>query len=103
MISRKVIDVMSFTDDGLIVFGKKWFVSKEGARFREVFEYSAEGRMSLRFTSAKTIVFDHLAPFQPGLEGDHRFYGPDTSYDAYILKNGVWTFSTNVDARNIKD
>ena len=100
VISRKIIDVLSFTSDSSLLFGRKWFESGDRLKFREVFEYASNGMMTLRFTSGKSIVFDHLVPFNPWQKDDHQFYGPDYSYDAYNFENGNWKLSINVDARN---
>jgi hypothetical protein len=99
-VSRKIIDVLSFTSENSIVFGKKWFASGEVLKFRDVFEYASNGMMSLRFRSDSSIVFDHLVPFSSAAKDDRRLYGPDYSFDAYFLKNGIWKLSVNVDARN---
>ena len=99
-ISRKIIEVLSFSSDNSIVFGRKWFSSGDVMKFRDVFEYASNGMMSLRFRSDSSIVFDHLVPFSPSVANDRQYYGPDYSYDAYILKNGLWGLKINVDARN---
>jgi hypothetical protein len=99
-ISRKIIDVLSFSDAGSIIFGKKWFDSGDKLKFREVFEYASNAMMSLRFGSDTSVVFDHLVPFSPSLKNDRQYYGPDYSYDAYYLENGLWKLKINVDARN---
>ena len=99
-ISRKIIEVLSFTPEGSVLFGKKWFVSGEETRFRDVFEYASNGMMSLRFSSEISIVFDHLVPFSQDLKDDRQYYGPDYSYDAYYFENGLWKLTINVDARN---
>jgi len=99
-ISRKIIEVLSFTPEDSIVFGKLWFDTGELINFRAVFEYASNGMMSLRFASGKSIVFDHLVPFSPSQQGDRQYYGPDYSNDAYNLENGLWRLKINVDARN---
>lgn len=99
-ISRKIIEVLSFTPDASIIFGKKWFASGEKIKFREVFEYASTGMMSLRFISDISIVFDHLVPFSPVLKDDRQYYGSDYSFDAYNFENGLWRLKINVDARN---
>jgi hypothetical protein len=101
-ITRKIIDVLSFTEKGTVVFGKKWFVAGETVRSREIFEYSSEGTMILRFDSDKEIVFDHLAPFTPEQIGEYQFYGASAKYDSYVFKKGLWHLTENVDARNKK-
>jgi hypothetical protein len=99
-VTRKVIDVLEFGPGNSLSLGKNCFEKDGKMKYREVFEYSSEGMMSLRFTSEKSIVFDHLVPFSPELTGNPRFYGPDYSYDAYLRNGDTWKFSLNVDARN---
>jgi hypothetical protein len=95
-----MIETLSFAGEDSVVLGKKCF-EKEGRKtFREVFGYSSTATMTLRFTSDTTIVFDHLVPFSAALNDKRQYYGPDYSYDAFILENGVWKFSLNVDVRN---
>jgi hypothetical protein len=98
--NRKIIEVMSFTPDASITFGKKLFDSGEKIKFREVFEYAPTGMMSLRFSPDSSIVFDHLVLLSPALKDDRQYYGPDFSFDAYNFENGFWRLKTNVDARN---
>lgn len=100
LITRKIIEVLSFTDEDSMIFGKRWFESGEEIKFRDVFEYSSNGMMSLRFGSDESIVFDHLVPFSPAQENDRQYYGPDYSYDAYLFENDLWKLTINVDARN---
>ncbi len=99
-ISRKIIEVLSFSADNSIIFGRKWFASGEEIKFRDVFEYASNAMMSLRFRSDSTIVFDHLVPFSPAIKNDRQYYGPDYSFDAYNYEHGLWRMKINVDARN---
>jgi hypothetical protein len=100
-ISKKIIEVISFTPKDSLIFGKKCFNTGTEIRYRDVFEYASNGMMSLRFRNDSTIVFDHLVPFSPAMENDRQYYGPDYSYDAYQLKkSGLWQLEINVDARN---
>ena len=102
LITRKIIETVTFTPEDSIIFGKKWFDSGNKVKYREVFEYASTGIVSLRFASGNSIVFDHLVPISPLMINDHQFYGPDYSYDSYNLHNGLWKLSLNVDARNKK-
>jgi hypothetical protein len=102
LISRKIIEVLSFAPDNSIIFGRKWFASGEEIKFRDVFEYASNAMMSLRFKSDSSIVFDHLVPFSPALKDDRQYYGPDYSFDAYNFENGLWKLNINVDARNME-
>ena len=101
-ITRKVIDLLSFTPDGKIILGKKLFVSGSVSKYREVLEYSTDAVISLKFAGDRSIVFDHLVPISPALKGKKEYYAPDYSYDAYDLEKGIWQFKENVDIRNKK-
>jgi hypothetical protein len=99
-ISRKLIEVLSFTPQDSIEFGRKWFSSGEGTKYRAVFEYASNAAMSLRFKSDSSIIFDHLVPFSPAKKGDRQYYGPDYSIDAYNFEKGLWKLAIDVDVRN---
>jgi len=99
-ISKKIIEVLSFTSQDSIVFGRKMFSAGEGVKYRAVFEYASNAAMSLRFKSDSSIVFDHLVPFSPSKKDDRQYYGPDYSIDAYNLKDGLWKLAIDVDIRN---
>ena len=99
-ISRKIIEVLSFTPDNSIVFGRKWFASGEEKTYRAVFEYASNAMMSLRFRSESSIIFDHLVSFSSTHKDDRQYYGPDYSFDAYNFENGLWKLVLNVEARN---
>jgi hypothetical protein len=101
LITKKVIDIITFKHDGAIEFGAPVFSPSDSILVkRKVFRYSADAAMTLRFTDNNSIVFDHLVPFSPALAGKMEYYGPDFSYDAYILEKGKWTFKPDIDARN---
>jgi hypothetical protein len=100
LMTRKIIDVVSFTADDKLVFGKKWFDSGGSLSFRHILEYSASAVISLRFRPDNSIVFDHLVPLPPEVHDGRLYNGPDYSYDAFFFKDGLWSLSINVDARN---
>ena len=99
-ITRKIIEVLSFSDKGSLVFGREWFMAVKALKYREVLEYSSTAITTLRFVNSNQIIFDHLVPFSPEHVNDRRYYGPDYSYDAYEYRNGLWRLRTNVDIRN---
>ena len=101
-ISRKIIDVMTFTPEGGIIFGNNCFFKDENVTSRVVIEYFSEGVISLRMLSAKTVVFDHLASISGDQNSDPEFMGSEYSFDGYTLKKGNWRFVSRVDARNKK-
>ncbi|HEX2919870.1 MAG TPA: hypothetical protein VHO50_01765 [Bacteroidales bacterium] len=98
LVSRKIIDVISFDDDDSIVLGKKWFL-KTTLKHRMLFEYASIGTMTLRFTSDKSILFDHLVAIGPGPD-NRTLFGADYSYDSFTFTNETWIFQQNVEARN---
>jgi hypothetical protein len=57
--------------------------------------------MSLRYDpQKKMIVFDHLSPTKPSLEGQYEFYGPDFTYDGLKFEKGVWEHYQNIEITN---
>lgn len=102
MITRKVIDVITLNEWGDPVFGAPVFTDENGkVRYRQVFEYSSQAVMLLRFEKKKNlIVFDHLSAPSAGLKGQFHTYGPDFTYDAYKFKKGKWLYQSNLDLKN---
>jgi hypothetical protein len=98
--TRKIIEVLSYTPDNRLIFGRRWFDDGNTVAYRHVLEYSSSAVISLRFMPDSSIVFDHLVPLQPQ-PGDEKIYlAPDYSYDAFIYSDRLWNFNRNVDARN---
>lgn len=101
-ITRKIIDVLSFDQGNNLVFGKRCFTDGKEILSRVVFEYTSKAVMSLRFERDDMIVFDHLSPASPDLKDNRQFYGPDFSFDSYVLENGLWKLKPDIDIRNKK-
>jgi hypothetical protein len=107
LITRKIIDVVSFNNSGMPTFGKAVFTKLppefKGTPKRIIFQYAQTAVMALKYDpKTKTILFDHLGPTQPELEGQYQYYGPSFQIDGLMLNNGVWEYKINVDARNDK-
>ncbi|TAL60439.1 MAG: hypothetical protein EPN85_07205, partial [Bacteroidetes bacterium] len=102
--NKRLIDVLYFTDKGFPKFGDAIFSSESGkTKKRMIFEYQAGLFMALRYDEERNaIVFDHLSPSNPGLEGQYSFYGPDFSYDMIQFKSGKWIYIKDVLPRNDK-
>lgn len=103
--NKKIIDVLTINEKGFPKFGEPVFSDEKGKiKKRIIFEYKAGVTMSLRYDEEKPgIVFDHLSPSDPNLEGVYSFYGPDFTYDMLQFKDGKWLYVKNIDARNPKD
>ena len=102
--NKRLIDVLYFTDKGFPKFGDAVFSTENGkTKKRVIFEYQAGLFMSLRYDEEKNaIVFDHLSPSNPSLEGQFSFYGPDFSYDMLQFKGGKWVYIKDILPRNNK-
>ncbi len=99
--TKKIIDVLVFDSRGFPKFGETVFEAGKKTAKRIVFEFSAQTSMSLRYDDKSgMIVFSHLAPPDPSLNGQPVYYGPDGSFDAFEFKKGKWIFKSDVDARN---
>jgi hypothetical protein len=46
------------------------------------------------------IIHDHLSPFQPRYEGQFHNYGPDFSFDGFILENNMWKQLIDINISN---
>ena len=105
LITRKIIDFVSFNNSGAPSFGKAAF-SKLPSEFkgtpkRLIFQYAQTAVMSLRYDpKTKTILFDKMGPNDPSLTGQYQYYGPSFQIDGLTLSHGVWEYKINVDARN---
>lgn len=100
--NKRIIDVLIIAKNGMIQFGAPVFVNNQKTVNRIIFEYSKKASMTLRYEpKSRMIVFDHLAPPNPELEGNFSFYGPDFSYDGLRYeKTGFWIFESNIDVKS---
>jgi TonB family protein len=97
---KKIIDVLYFASNGEPKFGDDIFFKGKIPAKRVIFEYAAQAAMSLRYHPERNqIVFDHLSPSQPEMEGMFQYYGPDFSYDAFEWEKGKWVYKEDVDVR----
>lgn len=96
----KLIEVLSFTDSEPL-FGDALFKMNKKNKKRVIFEYNAQAVMSLRYVRKKNmIIYDHLSPPKPSLEGQYFTYGPDFTYEGLKFKKGKWIQYQNIDIRN---
>lgn len=102
--NKRLIDVLEFDNKGFPKFGHSMFTTEKGKVLkRMIFEFQAGLFMSLKYEKGKeAIVFDHLSPSDPNLEGQFQFYGPDFTYDMLEFEDGRWQYKANVQPRNDK-
>jgi hypothetical protein len=92
----KLIDVLYFNGNQA-KFGSPIFKMKNTTLKRVFFEHSEKATMSLRYEDQyKRIIFDHLSPESPGLEGFYSFYVPDLSLDAFMIEGNKWVLREDV-------
>lgn len=93
----KIIDILTFNDDNQPIFPAKKFIFEGKPCNRIIFEYNDRAQMTLEYNeSMEMIVFDHLSPSKPSLEGEYQFYGPDFSYDALKFEDGIWNHLSDI-------
>lgn len=98
---KKIVEILSFDSKGNPTFGKKVFKNQRQSFTRVIFEYSAQVNMALTYDEEKEmIVYDHLSPSKPSLQGQFEFYGPDFSYDGLKFERGIWNSYPDIDVRN---
>ena len=104
--NRKVIEVITVGKKS-IKFGAPIFRDYMKRARRIVFEYSDEVTMSLSHDKKfKRLVFDHLAPSSQNLVGKFEFYGPDMTFDCFVIKKGLLYYRENISferGKNYKD
>ena len=99
--NKKTIDVISIDNFDKLYFCEKLLQCEDITVDRIVFEYNEKAMMSLQYNEdLNMIVFDHLSPSKPSLNGQYEFYGPDFTYDGLKWEKGVWVFYSNIDITN---
>lgn len=107
LVKQRVIDILDTNGRGDPRFGAPLFThtqrnskgkETEIKYYRRVFRYSAEANMMMRFEPRiKTLVMDHLSPTKMMFTGEWRYYGPDMSYDGYVLDEEGWIYKDDVE------
>jgi hypothetical protein len=99
--NKKVIDVVSIDDFDKFYFCPKLILFNKKLTDRLVFEYSEKASMTLKYyEDRKMIVFDHLSPEKPSMEGNFQFYGPDFTYDGLKFEKGIWVSYSDINVTN---
>lgn len=92
----KLIDVLYFSGNSAKL-GAPMFRDGDETKRRIYMEHSEKATMSLRWdTDNSRIIFDHLSPETPTMEGFREYYVPDFSYDAYVYKGTKWQLVEDV-------
>ena len=103
--TSKVIDILSLKG-GTATFGKPVFeqAGQLSTKNRLVFTYNKLNSMTLRFDKkVNMIVCDHLAPYDPAMQGNYEFYASDSSFDGYQIHKGRLKLVENIELNNDPD
>ena len=91
---RKIIDVLSWDDNGDPVFGADVFIASEESKGhppvtnRVLIEYFVAAKVSCNYDEIhEHVLFDHLI-FKRTPYGDYMV--PDGSYEGYVYEDGKW-------------
>ncbi len=97
--NRKVLEQLTFDEDGNAKFGGSFETEHSDGLHRIVFEFTEKAVMSLQYDPRlKMVVGDHLsAPAQ--YVHNPRFYGPDMSFDGYYYDKGKWNYEPDIDVK----
>lgn len=101
--NRKLLDVFYFKGKQLRMGYPLFQEAPNSAHLlrRVFFEYSEKAIISVRMNDKLgAIVFDHLVPESPQLEGIWDYYIPDMTYDGYKWENGLWVYVEDIVAYN---
>lgn len=88
LITQKVIEVLTFDEENdRVLLGKPIFSSPDTENVsRLIYRFSRTVSMHLAYEKdGNRIVLDHLVPSSAQLEGQFEHYGPDLSFDAWVL------------------
>lgn len=114
--NRKIIDIISISEQSKVVFGKPIFKTDKGIRQRIILEYAEKANCTLRYDYQTLnilkgkrivkkqkwmIVFDRLVPMDPTMKGITKYYvASGDTYDGFIFKDGFWVLVEDVDVKN---
>lgn len=99
--NRKVIEVIVIDEFDMLVFEPNMFHQAGRVHNRIILEYNERVQTMLRYSeNDKMIIYDHLSPMRPSMEGQFQFYGPDLSYDGFSFEGGVWIHQSNIQSGN---
>jgi hypothetical protein len=107
---KKIIDVLTISDNGKPGFGAPIFKCESKMLKRVIFEYNSSAIFTLRYDNQFiekgkkkkwVIVCDRLIPMQSNQKGYYQFYVPDKSIiDAFYFTKGKWIQIKNIDVRS---
>lgn len=99
-VTQQVIDVLTIDrENDTAWFGKTIFDAPGFEKYaRIIFRFAAGLSMHLTYQpDANRIIYDHLVPSDPQHKGKFEHYGPDLTFDAWILDSKKLRLVENAD------
>jgi hypothetical protein len=103
---QKTIEVFSFDANGAVKLGAPFFDRMPNPIPAERFlmRYARSANVSLRYNKKLgKIVFDRIAPLNPGYSQMYAYYVPTFIYDALEWKKNQWRWVENLEVQNEKN
>ena len=95
--TKKVIETITVSKKG-VKFGSPIFFKDKKFQKRVSLEFGKESNVLLRYyPEFKSIIFNHLVPLKPSMEGNKNFYAPDLTFDGYVFDGKKWIFKENIE------
>lgn len=102
--SRKVIDVLTISDKGIVKTGAPIFKTGQGIKKRFILSYDYDSKVNLIYEkNTKRIVFDHLSAKHTVISGVEDLKVATGDTDAFFFKKGRWVLQSNFEAKNARD
>jgi hypothetical protein len=100
--NKKLAETLYF-QSGRPKFGLPVFKNDKKTYKRLQFEYKEDAVFSIGYyEDIKTLVFDHLGPLHPSMEGQYSQYVPMQNFDGYVLTKGKWEYKSDIDFKRSK-
>ncbi len=100
--TQKVIEVLRLSENGATLGNTVFDSDSTRNHARMIYRYSRNARMFMEYDRDENrIVLDHLAPPDLCDEGQYEQYGPDLTYDAWQLQNGILLLVSDIPLLNL--
>ncbi len=95
--TKKIIELLTFDKTGAAIFGLPLIKWRNKMLHRVVFEYAQQAKIKIIYQAKQNrLVFDHLVPMSPKYQNQYEYYAPDFSFDALVLKKGIWQMKEDI-------
>ncbi len=103
--NRKLIDVLTFKQNGEPQFGAPIFKKDNQMKKRIMFVYNNDATMNIDYNKRKDVIaYDNLVPPNKRSRGSRHTYVPDGTYSYFVFKpeKGYWVQKNNLFKGGVK-